>query len=195
MDSPFSLHNKEGPSAWYRAMVCRLSTGGSAFELRKGVKLTGRGNAVSSRMASNEEESPFRRDEPVSGSAKWLWMGVAGGVVYVLAGLGARVSEPGWRTRVVAIGGFVILHGFLIWLLAWAAGFASRCRHQRSFEGMATALLAQSRFWIAITVLGILNLFLVLWMALSLHRNNDEARRFLEMKWEPAGSSDGSFRP
>ena len=28
--------NRTGPSAWYRATVCRLSAGGSAFELQKG---------------------------------------------------------------------------------------------------------------------------------------------------------------
>ena len=99
-------------------------------------------------------ESPFKADEPVSTSRKWIIL-AAIGLVLSLSGSGyAAVTkfdleyDTVWRTlRVVIEAGLVVI-------LVRAALAAGRCRKHRSFDMMATALRAQRPFWVLLTVFG-----------------------------------------
>ncbi len=103
-------------------------------------------------------DSPFRRDEPVSGTSLWLWLTGAVAAFWILfmivrAFVLGMVDHIPW---LVALTGVVQL--VFVWSLFRAAARASKCRKVRNFEVMAQAVRAQTLVWGLVVVGGFLAL-------------------------------------
>jgi len=99
-------------------------------------------------------ESPFKRDEPVGRSSKWMWLaGIAAAVWTATCAFDMfREFEVEMETlwRIVGVG----LRLALVILLFRALRAASRCRQRRSFDLMAVAVRSQRPFWALLCVAG-----------------------------------------
>ena len=102
-----------------------------------------------------ENESPFKRDEPVSRSRKWMLLAFLCLVLSLANQVAGYVRQPVftlddlWRSLLA-----VTLYGMLLVFLWRAARMSGHCRKHRSFDMMATAVRAQRPFWIMLTVTG-----------------------------------------
>jgi hypothetical protein len=118
-------------------------------------------------------DSPFKKDEPVARSAKWMWLAFVSVVIWtlwftwnMLAQLDLNMLTL-WRLINVS------LQVALVIVLGRIARAASRCRTHRSFDVMAAAVRAQRPFWalMAVTVLfGSLTLAVQLFSAVDRNR-------------------------
>jgi len=127
--------------------------------------------------ASSEPESPFKRDEPVSRSRKWM----------VLAGIGLAINlviqGEGFARRgqyaLMEVGQAAVTlgcQGFLLFYLWRALRTAGHCRTHRSFDMMAAAVRLQRSFWIMFTVLAGLMAILTVVAGMQLQ----DRRRFIQ---------------
>ena len=140
-------------------------------------------------------ESPFKADEPVSTSRKWIIL-AAIGLVLSLSGSGyAAVTkfdleyDTVWRTlRVVIEAGLAVI-------LVRAALAAGRCRKHRSFDMMATALRAQRPFWVLLTVFAALGSLGLGINALLTRDQNQVMKNWLQLKIEAWEASHRSAQP
>jgi hypothetical protein len=99
-------------------------------------------------------ESPFKRDEPVGRSAKWMWLAAVSATVWTastawdMLRLFELTMDTLWRVVGVA------LRVALVILLFRATHASSRCRKHRSFDVMAAAVRSQRPFWALLAVAG-----------------------------------------
>jgi hypothetical protein len=97
-------------------------------------------------------ESPFKRDEPVSRSAKWMWLAVLPAVAWTLWNAWGTILRfdldmaTFWRLLETGLSG--TLTAFLI----RAARAAWRCRQHRNFDVMGAAVRLQRPFWALLSV-------------------------------------------
>jgi hypothetical protein len=95
-------------------------------------------------------ESPFRRDEPVSGSRIWIWLtGWSAALWFSFITIRSFILNLAGRSPVGMLV-MLALEGLFLWVVFRAARDSSRCKSERNFEIMARALRAQNRFWIMI---------------------------------------------
>ncbi len=105
-------------------------------------------------MEAPATESPFKKDEPVSGSRFWIFLtGLCAAVWAVMAvwHWGRAVQdEYDFLMLATAVG----LLGTLAVFLFQSAFAAGQCRAQRSFEIMAAAVRPQRRVWGILAIMG-----------------------------------------
>jgi hypothetical protein len=113
-----------------------------------------------------ENESPFKKDEPVSGSRKWMllllmWCAlVVGGVVIGCCFYPPSLGELDISGFVTVLQGFITAVVFVAVMLRslWRlARDAKACRQKRSFDMMAFVVRGQRRFWMVLAVLWAFN--------------------------------------
>lgn len=97
-------------------------------------------------------ESPFKRDEPVSGSWKWLLLASTGGAAWLVFSAWRRYERMASFEDFLFEFMFFALEVILFGLLVRAMWFTGACRAQRNFEIMAAAVRAQRPFWMLLTV-------------------------------------------
>jgi len=134
---------------------------------------------------SSTEESPFRRDEPVSTSCTWIWLALGGSMSFAVLTLMHRAFHLRSASDLPSLVTAVAIQGGMVWLLFQAAAGTSHCRHSRSFETMAAALLAQRRFWIGLTFFAGLSLFGLLFLSTAIRDGNEDLRRRLRYRAPP----------
>ena len=105
-------------------------------------------------MEAPATESPFKKDEPVSGSRFWIYLSGICAVVWLGLAVwhwGRRIgNELDFLMLATAMG----LLGTLAVFLFQAAHAAGQCRRQRSFEVMAAAVRPQRRAWAVLAIMG-----------------------------------------
>ncbi len=103
--------------------------------------------------ASTESESPFKRDEPVSRSRKWMLLALISLVI-----VAADKAHGYWRQPAFGLSdlwpalAWLAACGSLLWYLWRAVVLTGHCRSRRSFDHMAAAVRAQRPFWMILTV-------------------------------------------
>jgi hypothetical protein len=110
-----------------------------------------------------ETESPFKRDEPVSRSRKWMLLLL--GCLALVVGM----TLVGWILHPPSLGdlditGFVtVLQGFITVVVCLVVMFkylwrvareAKQCREKRSFDMMAATVRTQRRIWMVLALFG-----------------------------------------
>ena len=118
---------------------------------------------------ANESDSPFKRDEPVSRSRKWMLLLFANMILGLAVFVATWILDPGSLTRWLESAAaqsympFGEVTGFLsmmyavftslafslglLFLLWRAARQTKECRNKRNFDTMAAAVRSQRVFW------------------------------------------------
>ena len=132
-------------------------------------------------------ESPFKRDEPVSTSRKWI----------ICTGIGLSLALPlnalmAWTGLDVTFDSIPVsllslwhvagvgIHLMLIVFVFRSARAARRCREQRSFDVMAAALRAQRPFWFLLGSYATIATLTLFYSGLMLHNYNIVIKNYLE---------------
>ena len=105
-------------------------------------------------MESPPSESPFKKDEPVSGSRFWIYLTGVSTLVWLGIALwhwGKRIQN---ETDFFMLATAAVLLGMLAVFLFQAGIAAGQCRQQRNFETMADAVRPQRRVWAILAILG-----------------------------------------
>ncbi len=105
-------------------------------------------------MEAPATESPFKKDEPVSGSRYWIFLtGLCAAVWVVLAvwHWGPTIQDEYDFLMLAATVGLLGTVAVFLFQSAYAAG---QCRAQRSFEIMAAAVRPQRRVWGLFSIIG-----------------------------------------
>lgn len=132
-------------------------------------------------------ESPFKTDEPVSTSRKWIiiagiWLSLALPVNAWLAWLQLDVSfasVPHSTYSLWKVLG-VVAHTMLIVFAFGAARAARRCREKRNFDVMASAVRAQRPFWILLGSYATLATLTMVLSGITLHNQNIVIKNWIE---------------
>ena len=105
-------------------------------------------------MEAPATESPFKKDEPVSGSRFWIFLtGLCAAAWAVMAvwHWGRSIQDEYDFLMLAAAVGLLGTLSVFLFRSAWAAG---QCRAQRSFEIMAAAVRPQRRAWGLMAIMG-----------------------------------------
>jgi hypothetical protein len=137
---------------------------------------------------SDNTESPFRRDEPVSSSAKWLLIsGICTAFTLLAAAVMAFLTIPPPDGVIhgcgYAAGAYYVLRHTL---KGWQS--SRLCREQRSFDVLASALRHQQRCWLLLALLCGVMAVGVLFFAFVTRHQNTGLRYYLEKQENPAAS-------
>lgn len=107
-------------------------------------------------------ESPFKKNEPVTGSLKWMLLTALAlaGWIYLVTAAYVEQFDVSDLVYLLANVGLLVATGYFLCRAIWKAG---SCRGHRSFERMAHAVRAQRPWWmIFIVVAGVTSgLFIV----------------------------------
>ena len=105
-------------------------------------------------MESPPSESPFKKDEPVSGSRFWIYLTGLSVLVWLAMVLWHWGQRIGDETDFFMLATAAVLLGILAVFLFQAGNAAGRCRQQRNFETMADAVRPQRRVWAILAIFG-----------------------------------------
>jgi len=96
-------------------------------------------------------ESPFKRDEPVTGSLKWMLLTALalGGWIYLVTAGYVEQFDVSDLIFLLANVGLRAATGYFLFRVIWRTW---TCRRHRSFECMAHAVRAQRPWWIIFLV-------------------------------------------
>ena len=104
-------------------------------------------------MEAPATESPFKKDEPVSGSRFWIFLTGLCAVAWIALAVwhwGPAVQDEYDFLMLAAAAGLL---GTLAVFLFRSAHAAAQCRAQRSFEIMAAAVRPQRRAWVILAIM------------------------------------------
>lgn len=141
-------------------------------------------------------ESPFKKDEPVSGSRFWILLAAISAVVWLGFSLWywGRRAENEQDFLVLATA--VLLEGWLVVLLFRSFRAAALCRQQRSFEIMAAAVRAQRLVWMILAIFAAAGSVSFTVFALRLRPFNDYLRMGLhDRPAPPPAAADNNSPP
>jgi hypothetical protein len=140
-----------------------------------------------------ETESPFKRDEPVSRSRKWMLLALAGLVICVADRVRDYWRQPRfglddlWPALV-----WLAAYGSLLWYLWRSVVLTGHCRSRRSFDLMASAVRGQRPFWMILTVAaGLGSLYLVV-LAMRIQDQTAMVNKWLKENRPAAAGETGN---
>lgn len=133
-----------------------------------------------------EKESPFKRDEPVGSSWKWLLLALLCSAAWLIYNTWRRWQQTDSFETFLWLVPLVLLDLTLFGLLFHAVLKTGACRKQRNFEVMAAAVTAQRPFWMLLTVAAAGGAIFCGTILLRAQPMNDYIKRWLEQNARPA---------
>ena len=138
-------------------------------------------------------ESPFKTDEPVSTSRKWIviagiWLALALPVNAWFAWLQLDVTFASIPYSMLSLWKVlgVVAHAILMVFAFRAARAARRCREQRNFDVMASAVRAQRPFWILLGSYATLAILTMGLTGLTMRNQNIAIKNWIERAMKQA---------
>jgi uncharacterized membrane-anchored protein len=147
---------------------------------------------------ADDSESPFKKDEPVSRSRKWMLL------LLICITLNLAQTLYGWIMKPPSLGDLdvlefvTLLHSALAGLLLllvmfyylWrAAREAKQCQEKRNFDMMASAVRSQQRFWMLLAVVGAFNVIWMVAMSMAMQPRVKLVRGYVKQAREDAARS------
>lgn len=140
-------------------------------------------------------ESPFKKDEPVSGSRFWILLTAVSAVVWLGFSLwfwGPRIAD---EVDFLMLAIAVLLEVWLVVILCRSGRAASLCRQQRNFEIMAAAVRAQRMVWMILAIFAAAGSVSFIVFALHLRPLNDHLRTSIREKPAPPPAGGENHLP
>ena len=140
-------------------------------------------------------ESPFKKDEPVSGARFWILLAAICAAVWLGFTLwywGPRIEdEMDFLILAVAI----LLEGLLVVILCRSVRAASLCRQERNFEIMAAAVRTQRLVWMILAIFAAAGSVSFIVFALQHRPFNDHLRTSIREHPAPPSAAGNNHSP
>jgi hypothetical protein len=139
-----------------------------------------------------ESESPFKKDEPVGTSWKWLLLALLCAAAWLTYNSWRRYHATDSFETFLWLVPLFLLDATIFGLLCRAVIKTGICRQQRNFEVMAAAVNAQRPFWMLLTVAAAGGTIYWAAMLLQAQPMNDYIKRWLEQNVQPTAPNSRS---